>query len=63
MKSKLIKDLNLKAKIEKCPEDDLEANLDLRVGKGFLGSKKHKLLEVADKFIIVKLKLLFRKHH
>lgn len=61
MKSKLIKDLNVKAKIEKCPEDDLGANLDLRVGKDCLENKKHKLLEIADKFIILKLKIAFQK--
>jgi len=52
--------INVKAKIEKCLEDNLGANLlDFRVGKEFLGNKK--LLEVVDKFIILKLKIAFQK--
>lgn len=51
--------INVKAKIEKCLEDNLGANLDLKVGKEFLGNK---LLELINLYYI-EIKNCFKKHH
>lgn len=67
MKSKWIKDLNLKAKIGKCLEENIGANLlDLGVGKDFLRHKElltHKLLiEVVDKLYNIEIKNCFSEN-